>query len=150
MYLSNVCILLSCRKFWPTWKFHCSTFYRCVEKVPKNVLAKCDACIDDPCKNGGTCQRMKGRTFSCKCAARYHGKYCENKIDACYGEPCLNNATCKVLHCPGFLSLFACRIDSLKYSNRYSLKCLKYQRWTFRNIKILERIWILTLTFFLS
>ncbi|VDK74302.1 unnamed protein product, partial [Onchocerca ochengi] len=71
--------------------------FRCVEKVPKNVLVKCDTCVDNPCKNGGTCQRMKGRTFSCKCAASYHGKYCENRIDACYGEPCLNNATCKIL-----------------------------------------------------
>ncbi|VDK71993.1 unnamed protein product [Litomosoides sigmodontis] len=71
--------------------------FKCVEKVPKNVLVKCDGCVDDPCRNGGTCQRMSGKTFSCKCAARYHGKYCENKIDACYGEPCLNNATCKIL-----------------------------------------------------
>uniref|UniRef100_A0A1I7VVW3 EGF-like domain-containing protein n=1 Tax=Loa loa TaxID=7209 RepID=A0A1I7VVW3_LOALO len=71
--------------------------FKCVEKVPKNVLVKCDACVDNPCKNGGTCQKMKGRTFACKCVARYHGKYCENKIDACYGEPCLNNATCKIL-----------------------------------------------------
>uniref|UniRef100_A0A8L7YLJ6 Uncharacterized protein n=1 Tax=Brugia malayi TaxID=6279 RepID=A0A8L7YLJ6_BRUMA len=71
--------------------------FKCTEKVPRNVLIKCDACIDSPCKNGGTCQRMKGRTFACKCAARYHGKYCQNKIDACYGEPCLNNATCKIL-----------------------------------------------------
>lgn len=77
--------------------FYFLTFYRCVEKVPKNVLIKCDGCVDDPCKNGGTCQKMSGKTFLCKCSARYHGKFCENKIDACYGEPCLNNATCKVM-----------------------------------------------------
>lgn len=74
--------------------------------MPKNVLVKCDTCVDNPCKNGGTCQRMKGRTFSCKCAASYHGKYCENRIDACYGEPCLNNATCKVMVQPRCRSLY--------------------------------------------
>ncbi|MCP9266007.1 SLIT2 [Dirofilaria immitis] len=71
--------------------------FKCVEKVPKNVLVKCNACVDNPCENGGACQRIRGRSFLCKCEASYYGRYCENKIDACYGEPCLNNATCKVL-----------------------------------------------------
>lgn len=72
-------------------------FCRCDEKMPKNVLAKCNACIDNPCKNGGVCEKKSGRTFLCKCSAGYHGTYCEDQIDACYGEPCLNGATCKVL-----------------------------------------------------
>ncbi|VDK34519.1 unnamed protein product [Gongylonema pulchrum] len=73
-----------------------SLIIRCDEKVPKNVLAKCDACIDSPCKNSATCETKGGRGFLCKCLAGYHGKYCEDQIDACYGEPCLNGATCKV------------------------------------------------------
>ncbi|VDN04217.1 unnamed protein product [Thelazia callipaeda] len=71
--------------------------FKCDEKVPKNVIAKCDACVENPCKNSGICERTHGKKFTCKCAPSFHGKYCENKIDACYGEPCLNGGTCKIL-----------------------------------------------------
>lgn len=79
--------------------------FKCDENVPKNVLAKCDACVENPCKNGGICESGGGRTFLCKCVAGYHGIYCEDQIDACYGKPCLHGATCKVLQDGRFICL---------------------------------------------
>lgn len=116
------------KKFRPILEFCRLTSYRCVEKVPKNVLGKCDPCVDDPCKNGGTCQKMKGWTFSCKCAASYHGKYCESKIDVCYGEPCLNNATCKVIL---LLSLYNFFLPSVIAILRRAISFARLSEWRF-------------------
>uniref|UniRef100_A0A158R4Z9 EGF-like domain-containing protein n=1 Tax=Syphacia muris TaxID=451379 RepID=A0A158R4Z9_9BILA len=61
------------------------------------ILAKCNPCLEAPCKNGGTCISGRGRTFTCECQVGFHGEKCEDEIDACYGQPCLNNGTCKGL-----------------------------------------------------
>ncbi|VDD87979.1 unnamed protein product [Enterobius vermicularis] len=66
----------------------------CNDKIPQSILAKCNPCLEQPCKNRGTCISGKGRAFTCECKAGYHGEKCEDEIDACYGQPCLNNATC--------------------------------------------------------
>ena len=34
-------------------------------------------CATNPCKNGGTCQRLGG-DFYCECGAGFAGRYCEN------------------------------------------------------------------------
>ena len=36
-----------------------------------------DLCGSNPCKNGGTCQRIGG-DFYCECGSGYAGRYCEN------------------------------------------------------------------------
>uniref|UniRef100_A0A0M3HND7 Protein slit n=1 Tax=Ascaris lumbricoides TaxID=6252 RepID=A0A0M3HND7_ASCLU len=71
--------------------------FKCEGPLPKTVLAKCDPCIDNPCRNGAKCKRTHGRSFLCECVAGFHGRLCEDHIDACYGHPCLNNASCKVI-----------------------------------------------------
>ena len=34
-------------------------------------------CAKNPCKNGGTCQRIGG-DFYCECGTGFAGRYCEN------------------------------------------------------------------------
>ncbi|CEF71563.1 Slit homolog 2 protein [Strongyloides ratti] len=69
----------------------------CSSPPPIDIIAKCDYCLKNPCKNGGICNKSKYGTFECQCLMGYHGKYCESVIDACYGDPCLNNGTCSII-----------------------------------------------------
>lgn len=38
-----------------------------------------DICLENPCENGGTCNRIKGGQFICKCNHRYRGVTCEGE-----------------------------------------------------------------------
>nr|XP_027218511.1 protein slit-like [Penaeus vannamei] len=96
----------------PTQAFHCS------QKVPDEVLAKCDLCYTHPCENEGVCQPLPNRSYKCICPPAYHGPNCQYKIDACYGNPCKNMGTCKVLeagrfscHCPPGFEGDRCEIN---------------------------------------
>lgn len=66
------------------------------DRVPDDVLAKCNQCYTRPCDNGGTCRSLPGRQFECICAPGFYGDQCQHRIDACYGNPCDNGGTCKV------------------------------------------------------
>ncbi|KAG1665085.1 Protein slit [Nymphon striatum] len=87
--------------------------------TPSNVvLAKCNLCYTDPCKNGATCNSFPNRQYECVCAPGYHGRSCEYTIDACYGNPCDNAGTCKVLetgrfscHCPSGFKGDRCEVN---------------------------------------
>ena len=73
-----------------------------------------NACSNNPCLNGATCQPTgTGSTYTCTCAPGYSGTNCQicnnfnTKINfnfkikkklidnACYNNPCLNGATCQ-------------------------------------------------------
>ena len=66
-------------------------------KIETEILAKCDLCHNDPCRNGASCRPLPNRDYECACAPGFYGKNCDAVIDACYGNPCTNGATCKVL-----------------------------------------------------
>ncbi|XP_061685781.1 slit homolog 1 protein-like isoform X1 [Syngnathoides biaculeatus] len=54
-----------------------------------------DACVSNPCVNGGTClsdEQTSG--FSCACALGFHGVYCEVNADDCQDHGCESGATC--------------------------------------------------------
>ncbi|XP_045540917.1 protein slit [Papilio machaon] len=72
-----------------------SSAFVCTEKVPSEVVSKCDRCVRSPCANGGTCSATRGG-FSCACARGFHGETCQQRIDACYGAPC-RHGTCTLL-----------------------------------------------------
>ncbi|CAI5455769.1 unnamed protein product [Caenorhabditis angaria] len=74
----------------------------CSNPIPNNIAAKCNACLNSPCKNKAKCSATSGKDYECQCPAGYHGKNCELQIDACYGHPCMNNATCKVIQAGRF------------------------------------------------
>jgi len=43
----------------------------------------CDACMDDPCQNGGTCtsgEWRKSKSYKCTCAEGFYGKNCNKRV----------------------------------------------------------------------
>ncbi|ALC41858.1 sli [Drosophila busckii] len=74
-----------------------SSNFVCRGRVRNEILAKCNACFEQPCQNKAQCLALPQRDYQCLCQPGYHGKHCEFMIDACYGNPCRNNATCTVL-----------------------------------------------------
>ena len=74
----------------------------CIGPVGQDILAKCNLCHNNPCRNGASCQSLPNRDYECICAPGYYGKNCDAVIDACYGNPCTNGATCKVLEAGRF------------------------------------------------
>ncbi|KAI8036244.1 hypothetical protein M5D96_010837 [Drosophila gunungcola] len=74
-----------------------SSNFVCRGRVRNDILAKCNACFEQPCQNQAQCVALPQREYQCLCQPGYHGKHCEFMIDACYGNPCRNNATCTVL-----------------------------------------------------
>ncbi|XP_017866873.1 PREDICTED: protein slit isoform X1 [Drosophila arizonae] len=74
-----------------------SSNFVCRGKVRNEILAKCNACYEQPCQNKAQCLALPQRDYQCLCQPGYHGRHCEFMIDACYGNPCRNNATCTVL-----------------------------------------------------
>ncbi|XP_028405801.1 fibropellin-1-like [Dendronephthya gigantea] len=51
------------------------------------------ACLNNPCKNAGTCTELGQGDFTCTCAVGSKGKACELK-DSCVPNPCNNEAAC--------------------------------------------------------
>ena len=51
------------------------------------------ACLENPCKNAGTCTELGQGDFTCTCAVGSKGKACELK-DSCVPNPCDNEAIC--------------------------------------------------------
>jgi len=67
------------------------------DSVPRHVSGKCDACVSQPCENGGHCEGIGRLGFKCTCAPGFYGHTCHNVVDACYGQPCLNGGSCSIL-----------------------------------------------------
>ncbi|CAG5945868.1 unnamed protein product, partial [Menidia menidia] len=72
-------------------------FFVCafVASKGKHCEAPLDACVSNPCTNGGVClsdEQTGG--FSCTCAFGFHGTFCEVNVDDCEDHGCDNGATC--------------------------------------------------------
>ncbi|XP_077578530.1 protocadherin Fat 3a isoform X2 [Stigmatopora nigra] len=63
-----------------------------------------DACLKQPCHNGGSCMSLPSSGFSCTCGPQYTGGRCEIEITACVPNPCKNGGMCKAIG-----SAFLCR-----------------------------------------
>ena len=79
-----------------------------------------DACVNNPCQNGGTCidnigddDTPIGRT--CECATGFSGESCEINFDDCASNPCRNNFPC---------------IDG---ANNYACNCSDSSLWSGKN-----------------
>ena len=48
-----------------------------IVKASYCIILDENLCAKNPCKNGGTCQRIGG-DFYCECGQGFAGKYCEN------------------------------------------------------------------------
>lgn len=76
--------------------------FECLESPPQSILAKCNLCHTNPCKNDATCLPLPNRDYKCQCTPGFYGKNCDSVIDACYGNPCDNNAKCTVVEAGRF------------------------------------------------
>ncbi|XP_077421706.1 protocadherin Fat 3a isoform X1 [Vanacampus margaritifer] len=65
-----------------------------------------DACLQQPCRNGGSCVSLHSGGFSCSCNLLYTGGRCEIEITACVPNPCKNGGMCKAI---GNAFLCSCR-----------------------------------------
>uniref|UniRef100_A0A8D2ZIQ1 Sushi, nidogen and EGF-like domains 1 n=1 Tax=Scophthalmus maximus TaxID=52904 RepID=A0A8D2ZIQ1_SCOMX len=69
------------------------------------VCEEINACVSQPCLNGGTCQN-KGGSYQCVCSDGFSGNRCQTDINECLSEPCKHGGTCEdqpgsyLCHCP--------------------------------------------------
>ncbi|XP_071498841.1 IgGFc-binding protein-like, partial [Diadema antillarum] len=55
-----------------------------------------EACVENPCMNGGTCFSSNSTTLECQCPFPFNGTFCEINNDPCTmaDNPCQNGGTC--------------------------------------------------------
>uniref|UniRef100_A0A8C2DFY5 Slit homolog 1 protein n=1 Tax=Cyprinus carpio TaxID=7962 RepID=A0A8C2DFY5_CYPCA len=68
--------------------------FTCTGAVDVNILAKCNPCLSNPCKNDGTCSNHPVDFYRCTCPYGFKGHDCEEPIHACISNPCQNGGTC--------------------------------------------------------
>ncbi|KAL4843254.1 hypothetical protein H8958_008198 [Nasalis larvatus] len=62
--------------------------------VDVNILAKCNPCLSNPCKNDGTCNSDPVDFYRCTCPYGFKGQDCDVPIHACISNPCKHGGTC--------------------------------------------------------
>ena len=62
---------------------------------------KTNACDNNPCRNGGSCQSTIEGGFFCICRSGYRGNHCEITSESCRPNPCHNGGSCISLK-PGY------------------------------------------------
>nr|XP_055061421.1 slit homolog 2 protein isoform X3 [Misgurnus anguillicaudatus] len=70
--------------------------FTCTGPVDVNILAKCNPCLSNPCKNDGTCSNHPVDFYRCTCPYGFKGQDCEEPIHACISNPCQNGGTCQL------------------------------------------------------
>uniref|UniRef100_A0A8C2DG35 Slit homolog 1 protein n=1 Tax=Cyprinus carpio TaxID=7962 RepID=A0A8C2DG35_CYPCA len=89
----------------PSKKFTCAgdLWFSCAVDV--NILAKCNPCLSNPCKNDGTCSNHPVDFYRCTCPYGFKGHDCEEPIHACISNPCQNGGTFLHSH---YVCMFRC------------------------------------------
>ncbi|KAG9479676.1 hypothetical protein GDO78_011612 [Eleutherodactylus coqui] len=68
--------------------------FTCHGPVDVNILAKCNPCLSNPCKNDGTCKNDPVDFYRCTCPYGFKGQDCDIPIHVCINSPCKNGGTC--------------------------------------------------------
>uniref|UniRef100_A0A672V2E4 Slit homolog 2 protein n=1 Tax=Strigops habroptila TaxID=2489341 RepID=A0A672V2E4_STRHB len=68
--------------------------FTCQGPVDVNILAKCNPCLSNPCKNDGTCNSDPVDFYRCTCPFGFKGQDCDIPIHACISSPCHHGGTC--------------------------------------------------------
>ncbi|MBN3293379.1 SLIT2 protein, partial [Polypterus senegalus] len=68
--------------------------FTCQGPVDVSILAKCNPCLSNPCKNDGTCNNDPVDFYRCTCPYGFKGQDCDIPIHACISSPCQNGGTC--------------------------------------------------------
>ena len=58
------------------------------------LTASQEVCLNNTCRNQGTCSSPDGFTVICACKIGYAGKFCEIYTSPCRNPPCLNGGHC--------------------------------------------------------
>ncbi|XP_041958708.1 slit homolog 2 protein isoform X2 [Alosa sapidissima] len=70
--------------------------FTCQGPVDVSILAKCNPCLSNPCKNDGTCNNDPVDFYRCTCPYGFKGQDCDTPIHACITSPCQNAGTCNL------------------------------------------------------
>uniref|UniRef100_A0A8C4PK00 Slit homolog 2 protein n=1 Tax=Equus asinus asinus TaxID=83772 RepID=A0A8C4PK00_EQUAS len=69
--------------------------FTCQGPMDVNILAKCNPCLSNPCKNDGTCNNDPVDFYRCTCPYGFKVREnCEVNVDDCEDNDCENNSTC--------------------------------------------------------
>ncbi|XP_073430761.1 slit homolog 2 protein isoform X1 [Dendrobates tinctorius] len=68
--------------------------FTCHGPADVNILAKCNPCLSNPCKNDATCKIDPVDFYRCTCPYGFKGQDCDTPIHACISSPCKNGGTC--------------------------------------------------------
>uniref|UniRef100_A0A8C4LK32 Slit homolog 2 protein n=1 Tax=Equus asinus asinus TaxID=83772 RepID=A0A8C4LK32_EQUAS len=68
--------------------------FTCQGPMDVNILAKCNPCLSNPCKNDGTCNNDPVDFYRCTCPYGFKGQDCDVPIHACISNPCKHGGTC--------------------------------------------------------
>ncbi|XP_028831928.1 slit homolog 2 protein isoform X4 [Denticeps clupeoides] len=68
--------------------------FTCQGPVDVSILAKCNPCLSNPCKNDGTCNNDPVDFYRCTCPYGFKGQDCDVPIHACISNPCQNGGSC--------------------------------------------------------
>ncbi|XP_072262975.1 slit homolog 2 protein [Pyxicephalus adspersus] len=68
--------------------------FTCHGPVDVNILAKCNPCLSNPCKNDGTCNNDPVDFYRCTCPYGFKGQDCDVPIHSCISNPCKHGGTC--------------------------------------------------------
>uniref|UniRef100_A0A8C2R768 Slit guidance ligand 2 n=1 Tax=Capra hircus TaxID=9925 RepID=A0A8C2R768_CAPHI len=68
--------------------------FTCQGPVDVTILAKCNPCLSNPCKNDGTCNNDPVDFYRCTCPYGFKGQDCDVPIHACISNPCKHGGTC--------------------------------------------------------
>uniref|UniRef100_A0A452SCC2 Slit homolog 2 protein n=1 Tax=Ursus americanus TaxID=9643 RepID=A0A452SCC2_URSAM len=68
--------------------------FTCQGPVDVSILAKCNPCLSNPCKNDGTCNNDPVDFYRCTCPYGFKGQDCDVPIHACISNPCQHGGTC--------------------------------------------------------
>uniref|UniRef100_A0A671L4G8 Slit homolog 1 protein n=1 Tax=Sinocyclocheilus anshuiensis TaxID=1608454 RepID=A0A671L4G8_9TELE len=79
--------------------------FTCTGPVDVSILAKCNPCLSNPCKNDGTCSNHPVDFYRCTCPYGFKGQDCEEPIHACISNPCQNGGTFLHSH---YVCMFRC------------------------------------------
>jgi hypothetical protein len=74
--------------------FNCT----CAAGFTGMTCEQANACLSQPCQNGGTCTIDPTNSILCSCPTGFGGTFCETSISVCDSNPCNNGGTCAV--CP--------------------------------------------------
>uniref|UniRef100_A0A914X3B5 EGF-like domain-containing protein n=1 Tax=Plectus sambesii TaxID=2011161 RepID=A0A914X3B5_9BILA len=88
----------------------CTTTCHCKNGTFGILCEEHDPCASQPCRNGGTCNRLNDNSFHCQCPQCYNGQFCDRDPCADVGDFCGDHGHC-IFNVSGVCQNSACECD---------------------------------------